>query len=221
VKILIADDHALIREGLEQTLTALGEDVRFVHCGNKYGVLEQLRIHKDMDVVLLDLLMPGVSGFDLLSEICDRHVQLPVIVISANEDPNCIRKSIDYGASGFIPKSASTEVIISAIQLVLNGGVYIPAELLSKKNHITGSNFETPQMLDMNDTGVNTERLTTRQKDVLELMARGMSNKKIARSLNVSEYTVKVHVSAILHIFNASNRTEVVVRAKHLGIIEG
>lgn len=220
MKILLADDHALIREGFERTLTTLEKDMSFVHAEDRESVLVQLESHQDIDVILLDLFMPGVKGFDLLSEVCDKYSNTPVIVISGTEDPRYMRKSIDNGASGFIPKSAPTDIMMSAIQLVRNGGVYIPPDMLQKKTDDSKAQANVPSQTQSNEIREAASKLTTRQHEVLVLVGKGMSNKEIARVLDVSDHTIKIHVAAVLRLFNAANRTEAVVMAQNAGIIE-
>ena len=219
MKILLADDHALIREGFERALAALDTNTIFVQAEDRETVLSQLKLHDDIDVILLDLFMPGVKGFDLLSEVCDTYSEIPVIVISGTEDIRYMRKSIDNGASGFIPKSASTEIMMSAIQLVISGGVYIPADMLQQKPMSKAELGKTPNQALLNEMREASTKLTARQKEVLNLMALGMSNKEIARELDVSDHTIKIHVAAVLRLFNSSNRTEAVVLARDAGII--
>lgn len=220
MKILLADDHALIREGFERTLTGMELNMDFVHAEDRDTVLTQLASHQDIDVILLDLFMPGVKGFDLLSEVCDKYSNIPVIVISGTEDPRYMRKSIDNGASGFIPKSAPTDTMMSAIQLVRNGGVYIPADMMQKKSLTTNNHGNVPSQTLSNEIREAAGKLTARQQQVLDLMGRGMSNKEIARELNVSDHTVKIHVAAVLRLFNAANRTEAVVMAQNAGVLD-
>lgn len=220
MKILLADDHALIREGFERTLNALEPGMGFVHAEDRDTVLAQMQLNQDVDVILLDLFMPGVKGFDLLSEVCDSYSHIPVIVISGTEDPRYMRKAIDNGAAGFIPKSASTDTILSAIKLVRNGGVYIPPGMLQKKAAGTNAGSIDPAQAMTTEIREAAARLTVRQREVLDLLGRGMANKEIARSLKVSEHTVKIHVAAVLRLFNASNRTEAVVMAQNAGVID-
>jgi DNA-binding NarL/FixJ family response regulator len=215
LKILLADDHALIREGFERTLTVLDEEVAFVHARDRDSVVSQLAEHPNIDVILLDLVMPGANGFDLLSTLCDEYSHIPVVVISGTEDPRHIRRSIDYGASGFIPKSAEAEVMLAALELVLRGGVYVPADMLQSK--VTE---KTPAQRVIAEIQDAVERLTQRQREVLELMGHGMSNRDMACSLNVSEHTIKAHVAAILKGLQAANRTEAVVMARNSDLID-
>jgi DNA-binding NarL/FixJ family response regulator len=219
MKILIADDHELIRQGLERTLAAMSEGVDVVHAQDGISVLEQLEQNRDIDIVLLDLFMPNANGYELLRRICDNYESLPVIVVSAAEEPQYMRKSIDYGAAGFIPKSSSTDIMVNAIKLVMSGGIYIPHTM-----HLQSRNATQPVRSNTPDYQLSlqaSDKLTRRQKEVLELMARGSSNKDIARTLGLSEHTVKIHVTAILKLFNATNRTEAVIIAQRLGVIDG
>lgn len=220
MKILLADDHALIREGLERTLSVIEEGVQFIHAEDRETVLAQLQRHPDIDVILLDLFMPGVKGFDLLSEVCDRYSTIPVIIVSGTEDPRYMRKAIDNGASGFIPKSAQTGIMMKAIQLVRDGGVYIPADMMQQQSSSTRAQANAPSQTQSNEIREAASNLTARQQEVLGLMGRGMSNKEIARELDVSDHTIKIHVAAVLRLFNATNRTEAVVMAQNAGVID-
>lgn len=221
MKILVADDHALIREGLARTLLSLDSAIEVIQAEDKTTVLEQLQSHKDFDVILLDLFMPGAKGFELLSMVCDIYGHIPVVVISSADEPRNMRKAIDSGASGFIPKSAPTEIMLSAIKLVCSGGVYIPPDMLKSKTKDKSSTANPDNAVSLIDETINAAlKLTKRQSEVLDLMARGMSNKEIARALSVSEHTIKIHVTAVLKLFNAENRTEAVVMAHNAGVIE-
>jgi len=221
MKVLVADDHALIREGMVHALKIRGVAKEIVEAHDSETVLSALQNESGIDVLLLDLYMPGANGFELLQNVCNDFPSLPVIVVSAAEEPFYMRKSIDNGASGFIPKSAPMEIMVSAIQLVKNGGIYIPPDMVSS----SGSETSVPSA--QMSAGVETDensvnllgKLTNRQREVLGLLAKGKSNKEIANELGVSEHTVKIHVTAILRVFNASNRTEVVVLAQSTGIL--
>lgn len=221
MKIIIADDHALIREGLSHTLNREDNNIEILYAEDRASVLRQLEAHSDIDILLLDLRMPDANEYDLLTTVCDTYGDTPVIVISGEEQPLIMRKVIDCGASGFIPKSASNNVLLNAIQLVSNGGTYIPPEMLaSKPKHNEGTdinNHNIPSLI--NETKEAAKKLTQRQSEVLELLSKGMSNKEIAKSFGLSENTVKVHVASILKLFNAENRTEVVVMAHNACIL--
>jgi len=221
MKVLIADDHALIRQGMAYALLDKGVASAIVEAEDKDSVLRQLETEKDVDVVLLDLFMPGTHEFDLLCELCDRYPELSVIVVSAAEEPHFMRKSIDFGAAGFIPKSSSMDLMLSAIQLVRNGGIYIPPDMMqAQKSTATEHDFYQVDKESNSSIAKASEGLTNRQREVLVLLAKGMANKEIARALSVSEHTVKIHVTAILRLFRASNRTEVVVKARNANILD-
>ena len=225
MKVLIADDHALIRQGMVHALKDNSIAETIVEAEDRETVLAQLQQHADIDVVLLDLFMPGAKDFDLLIFICNNYPEIPVIVVSAAEEPEYMRKSIDLGASGFIPKSAPMEIMLSAIQLVRSGGTYIPADMMQAQSASSQQRIPQPAEMNMQEIEENelvvkaAENLTKRQKQVLELMAKGQANKEIARELGVSEHTIKIHVTAILRLFNASNRTEVVVKARNAQVL--
>jgi len=229
MKVLIADDHALIRQGMAHALLDKSVASAIVEAEDKDSVIQQLESEPDIDIVLLDLFMPGTREFDLLCKLCDVYPELKVIVVSAAEEPHYMRKSIDYGAAGFIPKSASMDIMLSAIQLVKSGGIYIPPGMM-QTTAVSNRGEENPQYSDAGENSSNTENLsdvveaaknlTNRQKQVLALLARGMSNKEVARELSVSEHTVKIHVTAILRLFRASNRTEVVVKTRNAKILD-
>ena len=222
MKVIVADDHSLIREGLERTLKLFEPDIEIFHAEDRESVLDQLNLQKNIDILLLDLFMPGANGFDLLSTICNNYSRIPVIVISGAEEPRNMRKVIDSGASGFIPKSASNDIMLNAIKLVCSGGIYIPPDMLKSKAPSKDINFgEANNSFSLiNETKNAASNLTKRQTEVLDLMSRGMSNKEIAKTFNLSENTVKIHVTAILKLFNAENRTEAVVMAHKADVIE-
>ncbi len=221
MKIIIADDHALIREGLSHTLNREDNNIEILYAEDRASVLSQLESHSDIDILLLDLRMPDANEYDLLTTVCNTYSDTPVIVISGEEQPLIMRKVIDCGASGFIPKSASNDVLLNAIQLVSNGGTYIPPEMLASKpkhNEDTDiNNHNIPSLI--NETKEAAKKLTQRQSEVLELLSKGMSNKEIANAFGLSENTVKVHVASILKLFSAENRTEAVVMAHNACIL--
>ncbi|MBI5451503.1 MAG: response regulator transcription factor [Gammaproteobacteria bacterium] len=203
--ILIAEDHPLVRAGVKNLLNDY--TVYEASCGTEVQGL--LTDHPDIDLVLLDLVLPDVNGLDLLKQISHDHPELPIIILSAYDDSELMRRCLDAGASGFIPKSSSHEVILNAVKLVLSGGVFIPPEMLRNTN-----NHMTPTRL----LGIG-KTLTERQIEVLRCIAAGKSNRDIAQALVVSENTIKVHVAHILKSLDASNRTEAVVNAQKLGLV--
>lgn len=194
MKIILADDHALFRGGFA-LLFKQGEAMATVlEADNLTGALDHAAHHPDADLLLLDLHMPGMQGATSVRQVVQAHPQLPLVVLSADENEGMVQQVIAAGALGFIPKSATAAVMQSAIRLVLSGGIYVPAQLIMATH---GGN--RPQ---------GPGRLTERQREVLRLLADGMGNKDICHRLDLSEGTVKVHIAAIFRSLNVRNRTE-------------
>ncbi len=193
MKILVCDDHALFRDGLRLVLAGLERDVDLLEAATAAEALRLASEHADLELVLLDLGLPDADGLALLGTLRERHPALAVAIVSASEDPDRMRRALDLGACGFIPKSAKREVLGRALELIFAGGVYVPPAAL----HPGTSASDLP--------------LTDRQREVLELMTKGLTNRDIARVLEISAATVKVHVAAILDALGVSNRTEAVM----------
>ncbi|HEB58772.1 MAG TPA: response regulator transcription factor [Gammaproteobacteria bacterium] len=220
MKLLIADDHVLVREGMRHSLGELAQDIEILEAENAEQVLDVLGGNPDLDVAILDLIMPGANGFELLIKVCEKFPDIPVILMSASEDPDHMRKVIDYGASGYIPKSASRDVMLSAVKLVLSGGVYIPPAMLQSDGERgdTGFGLGGDLLGNSRPKVAIPPELTSRQLDVLLMLGQGKSNKEIARDLGLSENTVKIHVTAILKVLNVSNRTQAGIIAQTLDL---
>lgn len=201
MKIIVADDHVLFREGLRHILKQLGDDVVIVEAGDHTTALSLATQHPDADVILLDLDMPGREPLAALNDLIAQSSTTPVIVLSASEDMREVRSALDAGAMGFIPKHESARVMLSAIQLVLSGGIYIPPMLMKKNSPSTDA------------------ALTPRQLDVLMCLIQGKSNKEIGRELGLSEATVKAHLAAIFRCLNVDNRTEAAHVAEQRGLL--
>ena len=210
--ILLADDHELVREGLKHTLTGLSPDVTFLEASTATEVVDTLLQHTDINLLLLDLVMPGSNGFQLLKQICDSNPDLPVVVLSAADDPAQMRKALDVGASGFISKSGNAEVMLSALHLILAGGIYVPPDML-KPYPDTDPGAQQIVAESAGATDPRTSALTARQRQVLEKLGQGKSNKQIARELDLSENTVKIHVTGVLRALGVDNRTQAAVIA--------
>ena len=206
MKIILADDHALFRDGFALLFQQLEEGAAVLEAGDLDQAMELVARHHDADLVLLDLNMPGMNGLAGIRRVRDAYPQLPVIVLSASETREIVQAVMAAGASGFIPKSSSSAVMQSAVRLVLAGGVYLPAQLLTAD--AAGSADHDGQV-----------RLTDRQRDVLRLLAAGMSNKEICRELELGEGTIKVHIAAIYRALDVSNRTAAANVAHRLGLI--
>lgn len=211
MRILIGDDHLLFREGLRRLLEQLHADATFIEAGTFGEMLERGRADGTFDVVLMDLHMPGWPGFEGLQELQALQPGVPVVVISASETLSDIRGALDHGATGYIPKSSSVKVMMGALNLVFSGGIYVPPGALT-------AIAEQPQRrrgLDMGDRGSN-YGLTQRQREVLDCLRAGKSNKQIAYELGLSEGTVKIHVTAIFKSLGVKNRTQAVIAAAQM-----
>jgi DNA-binding NarL/FixJ family response regulator len=208
MKVLIADDHPLVRDALARTVRELEPGAQVVQAGD-FDTLLRLAVEEGTDLAdlaLLDLNMPGMNGTVGLRRLREQLPTLPVVVASGQDDAATIRAVLGAGAAGFIPKSERTEVLLSALRLVLAGGVYVPARSL-----------DVPVAESVSPAAA-IALLTPRQRDVLRALLRGQPNKLIARELGLTEGTVKIHIAAILRALQARNRTEAVVRARELGL---
>ena len=202
-QLVIADDHPLFRGALRESVSGLLERVEIAEAGTFDDVVALLDKGNDIDLVLLDLAMPGVRGFSGLMYIRAQFPSVPVIVVSANDDPAAIRRCMEFGASGFIPKTLSVEEMRAAISRILGGGVWTPADV----DLSAGSDAESAALM------VRMATLTPQQVRVLMMLSEGLLNKQIAYQLGVSEATVKAHVSAILQKLGVESRTQAVIAA--------
>lgn len=204
MKILLADDHKLVRAGLVLVLKQMENDVELIEAGTGREAIEMAELHPDLDLILMDIDLPEGSGLEALTAINAKNAVLPVVILSAMEDQAMVARAMELGARGFIPKSASGEVMLNSLRLVLSGGICLPPGFGDASR---------------GDAGAQAPNLTQRQFEVLRLMAQGNSNKEIARDLGISENTVRVHISAIISALDATNRTEAAYSAMRLGLI--
>ena len=216
MKILVADDHLLVREGLKPFVAQLESHVAVVEAWDAASLQAAVHAHPDLDLALIDLHMPGMQGVGSIAALRDTAPTLPVIVLSGLEAPSDIQALLRCGASGFIPKSSSADVMVSAIRLVLAGGQYLPPLLLSsiaaeKPPALRAWTEPAPART------IGAKRLSPRQREVVELLAQGLSNKMIARQLGLVEGTVKSHLVQIFHQLGVRNRTSAVMAAQALG----
>ena len=212
---LIVDDHAFVCVGLKATLLDGLSDIKVSTASDGAKALDIL-LNDSIDLAVIDLFMPGGDGgFDFIDTVCQTYPKLPIIVLSASENPAHIRKCLDIGAKGFVTKSAPKEILFTAITEVLAGDRYIPSALLTAQGDDGRGNSDLQASADN-----VTQLLTERQLEILALISKGLSNKLIARELFLSENTVKVHVSAILRALSLSNRTQAGLVGQKLEIIK-
>ncbi|MGP9820010.1 response regulator [Salinarimonas sp. NSM] len=205
--IVIADDHPLFRGALRQAVTGVLADARVIEAGGLDELTATLAESSDVDLVLLDLTMPGVQGYSGLIYLRAQHPDIPVVIVSANEDPVVIRRAVGFGASGFIPKSLDTAAIGAAVQAVLAGDSWTPPDV----DLAADDDDEAAEIAKRMAT------LTPQQVRVLMMLSEGLLNKQIAYELGVSEATVKAHVSAILQKLGVESRTQAVIAASKIG----
>jgi len=218
MKVLVVDDHALVRDALHGVLRDTFGASRVAEAANWQEARRELQQFADFDLVLLDLGLPDRDGFEALSELRERHPECSVVVLSGHQDQASVSRALELGAIGYIPKSASRKVMLSALQLVISGGMYLPPELLGSVQATRDASASAPSPLPGAFDPGRALGLTARQVDVLALLMQGRSNKLICRQLGLAEPTVKSHVSAILRALKVSNRTAAVVAARALGI---
>ncbi len=208
--IVIVDDHPLFRGALRQAIGSLLPRSRVVEANGLDELNATLSSEKDVDLILLDLTMPGVQGFSGLISLRAQHPGVPVVIVSATEEPTVIRRAIEFGASGFIPKSMNVDAIGTAIEAVLAGDAWTPPDI----DLSAAEDKETADLVRRLGT------LTPQQVRVLMMLSEGLLNKQIAYELGVSEATVKAHVSAILDKLGVDSRTQAVIAASKIGVTQ-
>ena len=213
MRFLVADDHEIVRNGLISALRELDHQAEIKGVNDAEETRNAVAGGISYDLIVLDLIMPGSNGFELLRDVCNDCMDTPVVVLSGSGDPLHMRKSLDLGAAGFVPKSAGLEVMLSALRLVLAGGIYVPPDILSRPD-------VPPAIAEENIAkGLSLDELTARQQEILSFLGEGKSNKEIARQLNLSEHTIKVHVAAVLRILGVNNRTKAAMVAREFGLV--
>ena len=206
-RIIVADDHPLFREAIQQALTGLFGNVDFVEADSFETLEAAARENEDAELVLLDLDMPGTHGFSALAWLRAQYPALPVIIVSAVTAPTIMRRAVDFGASGFIPKASPISEIGEAVRSVQNGDVWLPEVALAAADEIRSEDQLLAERI---------ASLTPQQFRVLMMIADGLLNKQIAGELDVSEATVKAHVTAIFRKMHVRSRTQVAVAARRL-----
>ncbi|MCO5160436.1 MAG: response regulator transcription factor [Mesorhizobium sp.] len=207
VRFMIADDHPLFRGALKQALAGIGGDPEILEAGDFETARSIVAANDDLDLILLDLAMPGVSGLSGLVALRGIQAGVPVVIVSAHDNPETIRRALSLGASGFISKSSSMEHIREAIGTVLAGGIWSPDDI----------DLGVEADPEISDLIQRLQSLTPQQSRVLSMLAEGLLNKQIAYELGVSEATIKAHVSAVLQKLGVDSRTQAVIQLSKIG----
>jgi len=207
MKILVLDDHQLFIDGIHHILIKLDAVAEITESNRTEQAIEILESGQEFDLVLVDLNMPGMDGVSIFQRMRERRAWLPLIAVSAEEDIRTIKSVLDAGALGFIPKTHSSRQMLFALSAILEGEIYIPADIAKQINNLESRRSPV-------DTGI-----TKRQFDVLKLLAKGYTNKQIANSLYLTEHTVKAHIAALFLALQVGNRTECVQVASRQGIL--
>jgi DNA-binding NarL/FixJ family response regulator len=213
MKILLADDHALFRDGMRYVLQQLADEVEVLEAPNFPDAVRQMESHPEVRLVLLDLNMPGSDGSASVKLFTLRFPDIPVVVVSGVDQREDIERVMESGAVGFISKATPSKVMLNALRLVLDGGIYLPPQLLQAA---------MPQIEpspDRRHKVVNSYGLTQRQTEALTLLAHGLSNKEIAEKMGLAEGTVKIHIAAVYQVLRVTSRFEAMRVAERLGLI--
>ena len=215
--ILLVDDHTLFREALLHVLRQFDNTAMVIEAATAKEAIRLAAHYHDLDLILLDLSLPGLNGLSALPELHELRPTAPLVILSASEDSADIQQALNAGAMGYIPKSSSSHEMITALRLVLAGEIYVPPAMLAALEALesASSPVDTASSLEERDI----DGLTPRQVEVLRLMAQGLSNKGICKRLNVAEGTVKLHVTAVMRALNTCNRTQAVIEATRRGLI--
>ncbi len=213
--VIIADDHPLFRDALKQTLSTSLPGIGITEAGSVEKLLDALAGHPNTDLILLDLKMPGekgaasLSGLTGLMYLRSQHPEIPVVIVSASDNPSMIRRCANLGASGFISKSLPVEKIRLAVKTILDGGVWFSDEM-----------YRDPCADELGELATKLATLTPQQVRVLSMLGQGLLNKQIAFELSVSEATVKAHVSAILQKLGVDSRTQAVIAVNRIAAVD-
>jgi DNA-binding NarL/FixJ family response regulator len=217
MKILVCDDHALIREAMRGVLKDLVPDAGVIEAADARQLTEAIAKTPALDLLLLDLNLPDQDGLAILADLRERRPEISVVVLSAFQDRATVRRALDLGALGFIPKNTEREVVLGALRLVLAGGIYIPVQALDGAAPRAAANDRSSSPGDLRDRLPPGLGLTERQMQVLALVMEGKSNKAISRALSLAEHTVKNHMTAIFKALQVTSRTEAMVAVGRLG----
>lgn len=205
MKLLVVDDHPLVRAGVVSALQCMGDGLVVLQAADGVEALSSLAQHGDMALIVLDLRMAGMAGFAVLEQVRQHHAGVPVLVLSSSEDPDDVRRALKAGARGYCPKSSSPATVVAAVRLVLSGEIYVPPFMALAADAMPAA--------------TEASGMTPRQREVLQQLCSGKSNKEIARALGMQEKTVKGHVSALFRVLNVVHRLQAVEVARASGLI--
>jgi DNA-binding NarL/FixJ family response regulator len=214
IKVLMVDDHALFRDGMRYVLQQLADEVEIIDSGNFVDGMKQAANNPDIDLALLDLNMPGSDGVKSILTFHERNPGIPLVVVSGSDHREDIERVMEYGAMGFISKLSSSKIMLAALRMVLDGGIYLPPQLLQQA--MVGLDQGA---VDKRTARSNKNWLTTRQMQTLLLLAEGLSNKEISEKLSLAEGTVKIHTAAVYQALRVNSRLEAVSAARRLGFL--
>ncbi|MBI5919928.1 MAG: response regulator transcription factor [Nitrosomonadales bacterium] len=215
MKILLADDHALFRDGMHYVLQQLSGKVE-VHDAATFQEAEALADRlPDLELALLDLNMPGSSGAPSIKSLHQKHSQLPIVVISGSEQREDIERVMESGALGYISKMSPAKIMLGALRLVLDGGIYLPPQLLQQSAIIGGKQDK----VDKRSANTNEHGLTQRQMEALRYLAEGRTNKEISEIMGLADGTIKIHIAAVYQVLRVNSRLEAVLAAEKLGLV--
>ncbi len=217
MNVLIVDDHALFRHGLSLTLSELFDKPLITEAGSADEAIELVSGKKRFDLVLFDLVMPGMNGFEGIRFLREHLGNVPIVVVSSSEDVVDMKFAFDCGARGYVPKSSAAQLLKHALPLVLAGEMYVPAMALGRDDIVAAQ--PVPDQKPEFPVSPTAKAMTPRQIEVLKLLAKGQSNKEIARNLGMLDSTVKVHVKAILQKLGVKNRTQAAIAGIQQGHI--
>jgi len=210
MRIILADDHAMVREGLKPFLRKLDTDVEVLEAGTVEDLFSLLQKYPDVRLVLVDLKMPGMAGLDSLRQVIARCPKIPVVVLSGLEMVDVVESTLELGAAGYIPKSLSATAMVSALQLILTGERYIPSFAFRSQS------VSRPRR--QGGSGEPRDQLTAREREILGMVRKGLSNKAIANALGLKEVTVKSHLYAIFRKLGVENRVQAIQAAAETGL---
>lgn len=219
MKILIADDHSVVRTGLKYVLETLADEVTIYEASDFFLAQSTAQQHDDLDLVILDLAMPGLEELDAITALRRIVPATPIVIFSAAEDPDTILETIKKGAQGFIAKSSPREIVLAALDTVLAGEVYLPESLkgsIQKSDVNSNWNYRDPVKRNLNSEKLE---LTNRQREVLLLIVQGESNIEIANSLHLTIATIKTHIANLFQILEVNNRSQAAYKARKMGLI--